>query len=191
LGNEGVTLSTLKNRFDLARHFNELGFKVGAEIGVADGYYSEALCRHIPGLELYCIDPWKKYAENPRGGSQDRQTGNHVKAVERLAKYDAHLIQMTSVQADDLFQWESLDFVFIDGHHGYEYVKKDVDMWSDNVRKGGIVAGHDYYQFDNSGVIEAVNEYTSQYGIDLNIIPEDPRRSKRDDQHPCFWWVKS
>ncbi|MEM2105965.1 MAG: class I SAM-dependent methyltransferase [Candidatus Bathyarchaeia archaeon] len=36
-----------------------------------------------------------------------------------------------------------LDFLFIDGDHTYEGVKKDFEMYSPLVRKGGIVAFHD------------------------------------------------
>ena len=183
-------MPTLKSRFDLARHFASLGFKVGAEIGVAAGDYSEALCKHIPGLELYCIDPWQRYEDNPRGGSAGRQANNLQTAVEKLRPYNTHIIQLKSMDALGAVKDESLDFVFIDGHHDYEYIKDDLVWWSTKVRKGGIVSGHDYYHFDKSGVVEAVDWYAENTGQDLNIIPEDPRRSKRDDTHPCWWWVK-
>jgi len=35
------------------------------------------------------------------------------------------------------------DFLFIDGDHSYEGVKKDFEMYSSLVRKGGIIAFHD------------------------------------------------
>jgi len=36
-----------------------------------------------------------------------------------------------------------VDFLFIDGDHSYEGVKKDLEMYSLLVRKGGIIAFHD------------------------------------------------
>ncbi|MEM1858754.1 MAG: class I SAM-dependent methyltransferase, partial [Desulfurococcaceae archaeon] len=36
-----------------------------------------------------------------------------------------------------------LDFLFIDGDHTYEGVKRDFEMYSPLVRKGGIIAFHD------------------------------------------------
>jgi len=36
-----------------------------------------------------------------------------------------------------------IDFLFIDGDHAYEGVKKDFEMYSPLVRKGGIIAFHD------------------------------------------------
>ena len=39
----------------------------------------------------------------------------------------------------------SLDFVFIDGNHSFEYATEDIAQWSKKVKPGGIVAGHDYW----------------------------------------------
>ena len=36
-----------------------------------------------------------------------------------------------------------VDFIYIDGDHNYEGVKKDFEMYSPLVRKGGIIAFHD------------------------------------------------
>lgn len=38
---------------------------------------------------------------------------------------------------------DPIDFLFVDGDHTYEGVKRDWDMYSPLVRKGGIVALHD------------------------------------------------
>ncbi len=40
---------------------------------------------------------------------------------------------------------EELDFLFIDGDHSYEGVKKDFEFYSPFVRKGGFVAFHDIH----------------------------------------------
>src|SRR5690242_19789631 len=49
-------------RNGLADLFNELGFKTGVEIGVRDGEYSEILCKAIPGVKLYGVDPYEPHA---------------------------------------------------------------------------------------------------------------------------------
>jgi predicted O-methyltransferase YrrM len=38
---------------------------------------------------------------------------------------------------------EKVDFLFVDGDHTYEGVKRDFEMYSPLVRKGGIIAFHD------------------------------------------------
>lgn len=180
----------VENRIDLARHFNELGFTLGAEIGVADGRYSEILCQQIPDLTLYCIDSWAKY-ENWR--SQEYQDSAYQKAVRRLQEYGVSIIRATSVEAyinlEPLVEDESLDFVFIDGDHHFDQVMTDIILWTKRVKKGGIVSGHDYYHHRAGGVIPAVDAYVAQHNLKLNIIPEY-RGGHQDDIAPCWWFVK-
>ena len=180
----------MNNRIDLAEYFAEVGFKKGAEIGVADGRYSEVLCRVIPNLELLCVDPWNTYHGNHRGGAQKQQLKNYNIAQTRLSQFNATLIRKSSEEASKDVQNESLDFVFIDGNHDYRYVYQDLVLWSDKVRKGGIVSGHDYYHFKNSGVIEAVDTFCKAHGIKPNIIGE-VRKHINDNYQTCYWWFKT
>jgi hypothetical protein len=183
----------MRNRIDLAKHFNELGFKKGAEIGVADGRYAEILCQEIPGLTLFGIDPWMPYKGNWR--SEEYQAGAYKKAKERLDKYDVRLIHHTSIGAyidefgEDYFEDDSLDFVFIDGCHTFDNVMLDIILWSRKVKKGGIVSGHDYYHHKAGGVIPAVDTYIKAHNIKLNIIPRYEGGHK-DDKAPCWYFTK-
>jgi len=59
-----------------------------------------------------------------------------------LIRADSHdpetLKEVKKILGDEL-----IDFLFIDGDHSYEGVKKDFEMYSSLVRKGGIIAFHD------------------------------------------------
>jgi predicted O-methyltransferase YrrM len=50
---------------------------------------------------------------------------------------------------------DKVDFVYIDGHHIYEQVTKDIINYKKIIKDGGIIAGHDYPATD---VTKAVNE---------------------------------
>jgi SAM-dependent methyltransferase len=179
--------SPLKNRIKLAELFNELGFKVGAEVGVLGGGYATVLCEKIPGLKLFLIDKW--------GLDEIRYRKYHqrklVEAQSRLANYNCEYIRKFSMEAVKDFADESLDFVFIDADHHYHNVKDDIREWTKKVRKGGIVSGHDYkeFKFKNPGVMEAVDEYVKEHGLKLELTEWDMTQHNKDHRIPC-WYFK-
>ena len=89
---------------------------------------------------------------------------------------------MTSMEAVANFDDNSLDFVYIDGLHTFDAVMLDLIFWSPKVRSGGIVAGHDYLEFPNGGIIPAVRAYVTGHGISDWYVTRD--------KNPSFFWVK-
>jgi predicted O-methyltransferase YrrM len=59
-----------------------------------------------------------------------------------LLKEDSHK-EETLEEVKKILNGNQLDFLFIDGDHSYEGVKKDFEMYSSLVRKGGMIAFHD------------------------------------------------
>jgi len=50
-----------------------------------------------------------------------------------------------------ILRYEKVDFLFIDGDHSYEGIKKDFEMYSPLVKKGGLIAFHDIVEhFDKT-----------------------------------------
>mgnify|MGYP001568332678 CR=1 FL=1 len=179
----------LKNRLELAKYFAELGFKSGAEIGVAEGRYSEILCQNIPSLELIAIDTWDNYRTDRRAAGS-HQTGEEL-TKERLSPYKATIVKKASMDAVKDIADESLDFVYIDADHSYQAVKDDIREWAKKVRKGGIVSGHDYYIFPNSGnkdVINAVDEYVKENGLTLQTTDWDENYQRWDELQPSWYF---
>ena len=176
-----VTLERF-GRKNLAKIYNILGYKNGAEIGVAEGRHSKMICDRVPGVKMLCIDPWIRYNGNPRGGPQAQHDRNYDIAKRVLAPFNATLYKGMSMDAVREVPMESLDFVFIDGHHGFDWVMQDIIEWSKRVRTGGIVAGHDYYNFKWAGVIGAVNAYVAAHNIKEWFITLE--------LEPSWFWVR-
>ena len=98
------------------------------------------------------------------------------------------IIRASSMDAVRDFQPESLDFVYIDANHSFDYVMQDIIEWSRRVRKGGIVAGHDYTQkkkYEDLHVVEAVAAYTGIRRIRPWFIV-----GSEAEVH-SFWWMKT
>jgi hypothetical protein len=161
------------DRVTLAFLFQELGFNRGAEVGVEEGKYSEVLCKANPDLHLFCVDPWMAYTEYRTHLDQPYINGLHANCVKRMASYNATLIHKTSMDALEDIPDRSLDFVYLDGNHRFEYVVNDIVGWSRKVRSGGIISGHDWIRMQLSSDLKnnpvhvqpALIGYTDAYRI--------------------------
>lgn len=164
----------------MAGIINREGFTTGAEIGVAFGGHADHMLSNCNGLKkLYCVDPYTPDYNSTDGysvpdGASDEYAGKfgwseyeelYLHALHRLRKHGdrQELIRMSShegwatVLMDRLAIGERLDFVFIDGRHTFGDVLADIELWSKLVRKGGIIAGHDYKHESYPGVTRAID----------------------------------
>ena len=182
---------TMKSKYNLIEHFAELGFTIGAEVGVSMGHLSEAMFKAIPKLKLYCVDVWDHSANNRWSASARKNAVYYRRACQKLAPYNSELIKDTSMNAVKRIPDGSLDFVYIDACHAFDYVMEDLINWSKKVKKGGIVSGDDYYHFGGAGVVEAVDAYAKAHKIEVQLT--DPYPDIMDRGHhekPSFYWVK-
>lgn len=173
----------MKNRTELAKYFARMGFKRGAEIGVAYGIFSKILLELIPNLNLLCIDPWFRR----------RRRRAFPETLKLLSPYPgATIIRASSMDAVKLIPNKWLDFVFIDADHTYESVWDDIQGWTKRVRRGGIVSGHDYYHSASGtlGVIRAVDEYVNKKGYELKLTEWNKKDPLRDERQPSWWFIK-
>jgi|SRR3990167_584782 len=156
-------------RSELPAFFKKIGFKRGVEIGVAWAQNIIDYCE--AGLEIYGVDPWKDSEHNiyrkiisiPGERAKTIDTVYEY-ARERTAKYpNCQLIRKTSMEASADFPKRSLDFVYIDGNHGFGYVAMDLMKWSDKVKRGGVIAGHDYYSTQGNRELRQVGYIVDAY----------------------------
>ena len=185
-------MTHISSRIELAKHFHESGFKKGAEIGVCTGRYSRILLETIPGLELLGVDPYVPYRGYTDFRRQSTHDTNLALAREATAPYPNYVLAIAfSVDAARFVADGSLDFVFIDGNHQYPDVKADIEAWAPKVRRGGIVSGHDYYEFKSGrgGVVQAVDEYAAAHNHEVYSTGWT-EGAHRDDKQPDWWFIK-
>lgn len=190
-------------RADLPSFFVSQGFKKGVEIGVAWGQNIVDYCE--AGLEIYGVDPWDPETdEDPyrKIVSIDGKYGKTIEGVyqlakERTAKYpNCHLMRMTSMEALDHFPDRSLDFVYIDGNHAFGYVAMDLMKWNRKVRKGGIIAGHDYYTHNPTqqrvyrGIGSVVRAFAEAYDFKNWFVLGSKKEQEGEDHTLSFMFIK-
>jgi hypothetical protein len=186
-------------RDNLAELFAELGFLNGIEVGTENGLYAEVLCKANPKLKLTCVDSWKAYPGLTEYVAQTRIEAAYQEAKRRLSKYNCKLIRAFSMDAVKNIPDNSLDFVYIDANHAFNYVMEDLTEWSKKVRVGGIVSGHDYFPPRANAevkcdVIEALHDFTIKEAITPWFIlgnkwvkmPGEIR-----DKYRSWMWVKN
>lgn len=145
-----------RGRWALARVMAEMGFQTGVEIGVMGGASAEIWCTANPQLHLVGIDPFGPYRK--RGGVT-QQDAAYAATCKFLARFNVEVWREFSLDVVHKFDNESLDFINIDGDHSFDACMADLIAWVPKIRKGGIIAVHDYCAVNWHGVTQAVNAY--------------------------------
>ena len=148
----------------------------GVEIGVHEGNFSERILEIVLPKKLYLIDPWKLeqdevYDESYYGKKKivnqnimDERFHNVRKRFEKEIKNNQIIIKRGySEEILKDFHNDSLDWVYIDGNHLYEFVKKDLELCFMKIKNGGYICGDDYNDggWWKGGVKKAVDEFVS------------------------------
>ena len=154
-------------RYDNA-HFVE----VGSWKGRSASYMAVEILNSKKRIKFDCVDTWLGSVEHTDPHSpffveeliNDKdwlyyQFLNNTRPVCDIIKP----VRLSSLDSVNLYENRSLDFVFIDASHEYDDVKKDILAWYPKIKKGGIIAGHDFTTFD--GVRQAVDELIINKGM--------------------------
>jgi hypothetical protein len=163
----------------------------GAEIGVHLGDFSESLLSVAQPVTLHLVDPWThetapEYEGAPFGGTvqdgQDEMDRRHQSVRDRFADEIAsgRVIVHRSTSDDVLSAMpdDSLDWIYIDGNHLYEFVKKDLELSLAKVRPGGLITGDDYGQdgWWRGGVSRAVDELLATGAVEAVMLDKESRQ---------------
>ncbi len=74
-----------------------------------------------------------------------------------------------SLEVDD----DSLDFVYADGNHEYEYIKEDIELWYPKLKVGGWMMGHDWPVSEDSmymTIKRAATEFVEANGLEFDPL---------------------
>lgn len=187
------------NRIDLLK---EIGLEFpngkGAEIGTFKGEFAKEILQNWSGT-LYMIDVWRPLGEEYLDSSNHAvHSTAYSETMGTISGYEDRgvMVRATSEAAADMFDRESLDFVYIDANHAYDFVVQDIKLWYPKVKSGGYLWGHDYINIDwyndpnflenkkdkhiwNGdfyhgvfGVNPAVDEFCKKFNFDLTITKE-------------------
>jgi len=158
------------------------------EIGARYGDSTERILAELNVEKYIIIDPYETYDGYGSDGfnqvlsaSSDAGDLIYQRTVDRFSARPVEFIRMYSSEAASMIKDESIDLVFIDGNHRYDYVREDVISYMPKLVSGGIACGDDYFMrhddvdflgtldgdYREKMVWEAVNECCSEMKLDV------------------------
>jgi hypothetical protein len=127
------------------------------EIGSYAGESTELFAKNFK--EVISIDPFiNDYDLNDVTCTFMKLEDVYYKFNERISKYDniKHIRKTSDDAINDLNEY-ICQFVYIDGLHTYEQVKKDIFNYKKLINPNGFIGGHDYHP-NWSGIIKGIDE---------------------------------
>ena len=146
--------SMIVDKFPSRSHFVE----VGTWKGMSAAYMAVEIINSGKNIKFDCVDTWdfvSSQTEIPEYKFENLYETflNNIEPV----KHQIKPVKALSWDGANYYTDKSLDFIFIDAAHDYESVKKDINAWFPKLKKGGVIAGHDYTWCDD--VKKAVHEF--------------------------------
>lgn len=130
--------------FNFCQFYQELNCKNILEIGSYFGGNFYMMCKlsSVNGVKISIDCPSYQNTETQRNLFIAYNYMKRFSDNAYVINTDSHLDE-TKTTVSNILGDQKLDFIFIDGDHSYYGVKKDFEMYSSFIKKGGYIAFHD------------------------------------------------
>ena len=140
------------NRIELINLWNQsFPLGIGVEVGTFKGEYSKEILQRWNGT-LFMVDVWDDLGKEYVDSSNHKNFINGVygECMNNIKGFEDRgiMVRAKSSIASTFFEDNSLDFIYIDANHSYDYVKEDLSLWFPKLKKGGWFMGHDYLKLN-------------------------------------------
>lgn len=172
---ESVGLHLLRQSFIEMITANKQPELLGCEVGVYEGINANYMLTFEPRLKLVLVDAWDNLVTYTGGPVQGE---GFMKMIKDIAEHNlsyfpgrTNFTYKDSLDAVKDIPDETFDYVYIDGDHTTEAVRKDMEAWWPKVKKGGVFGGHDVTMPEvNTAFEEFVKIHNiDKYGKDVNL----------------------
>jgi len=138
---------------DMIHYLHNTDKKTMIEIGAYIGESTTIFAQYFE--KVISIDPHLNYHEIDKSDYVDFKIVKK-EYLKNISKYN-NIVYINKTSDEALADIsEKVDFVYIDGSHDYEQVRKDILNYKNLLKHGGIIGGHDY--IDIKDVTLAINE---------------------------------
>jgi hypothetical protein len=180
----------------------------GVEVGTFKGEFSKEILENWEGT-LYMVDVWRPLSDKEYLDSSNHnnfENGVYSEAMKNISGHEdrAVMVRAASEIAANMFEDNSLDFVYIDANHAYDYVVQDINLWYPKVKEGGYLCGHDYINMDwyndpnfspngKDKHIYSSNFYHGVFGVNPAVdefCTQNEYHSQVTNEWFGSWWLK-
>ncbi len=179
-----------------------------AEIGVAEGEFSQHLVNFSQPQKLHLIDPWihqerEDYIKDKNNVSNEEGDRRHQAVSDQFATEiqsgQVEIHREFSYDIVDQFPDEYFDWIYVDAVHSYEGAKEDLERFLPKVKPNGFILGHDYTNHIDAldmdfGVVEAVDEFCLENKMAFLALTNESYPSfilSRDENNEASKMIKS
>ena len=149
----GGACSPYKFMYIYSNFVRDKNIKMIVEIGVYNGCFLLPITHMNNNILSYGIDPYESYIQNDIQDEDlykiaaDITTNNNFlsdvydRLMENINKFNLNvkILRNKSESVSNNFDDTSIDILHIDGSHDYEYVLKDLSLYSDKIINNGII----------------------------------------------------
>ena len=170
-----------------------------AELGVYKGDFSEHCNNRLQPERHVLIDLWDYAAYQLRSEMFPQMSGTegvfesyfggdpkvaladaHRQVVERFrGRPGVEIIRADTLEAASQFAEQSIDFIYLDANHTFEYVLRDLYAWFPKLRPGGLFVLNDYYESQAAGqqnlaVLPAFHSFARRFELFPILLSATP-----------------
>lgn len=167
----------IDDRRQFADLLNSRGLNdAAAEIGTHRAEFASPFLQTWGGRLLYCVDPWQNrlpyYHDIVAHRNRDEDYTAAVQALQQFGER-VKILRMLSEDAARQLGDINLDFVYIDANHDRDFVLQDIALWWPKVKPGGLLAGHDWENWEWGEDIQfAVRKFFEPLGLEICVTKE-------------------
>lgn len=195
-----MTVKTeVATRFDLSKLIDELNLKVGVELGVDSGFFSNYLLENTKLEKLYSVDAWEEGTESTMAAPRKKwtiQKGEVAIAEDNARRIlgrhgnRSTIIKGLSFDAADWVGDNQIDFIMFDAGHRFSGFALDVIRWWPKIKMGGVIAFHDYWRRYRYEVMDVANAFCVEHRLLTRLTWADKSKEGRSFAPPTLWTIK-
>lgn len=123
--------------------------EVGAWFGRSTAFFADMIRKGKKPINFFSVDPWTPINDQ-KGICLTTDTSHYGVFLQNMAACGVLQyvtpIRLSSLEASQLFENNSIDVLFIDGAHDAVNIETDLYSWLPKCKDGGMICGDDYHE---------------------------------------------